>query len=105
MEGSSVIAMRRCVERYISLMAQHLEVNVIKTPDHSMEVAIFMPDFNKMVILSPEAARTMAFSLMQCADHIQPPFDGFGQVDLSEPDDERSIFEFDDEDDEDDEDE
>lgn len=81
-------------------MAQHLEVNVIKTPDHSMEVAIFMPDFNKMVILSPEAARTMAFSLMQCADHIQPPFDGFG-VDMSEPDEESFFGQYDEDEDED----
>jgi hypothetical protein len=56
-------------------MAQHLEVNVIKYPDRQMEVAIFLPDFNQMmVVLSPEAARTMAFSLVQCADHIEPPF-------------------------------
>jgi hypothetical protein len=51
-----------------------LEVKVVDWSDGNREVAIYFLDFNQMITLSVESARTLAFLLTECSDFIQPPF-------------------------------
>lgn len=53
-----------------------IEVNVIQWNNGTpREVAITFHDLDQMVTIKPDDARTLAFLLMECADHIQPPFE------------------------------
>ena len=52
-----------------------VEINAVELTNGEREVAIFIPGIDSMILLSPNAARMMAFRLVECADFIQPPFD------------------------------
>jgi hypothetical protein len=51
-----------------------IAVNVIQTSSGRQAVAISMPDFDQMLVLTPESSRDLAFLLVRCADYINPPF-------------------------------
>lgn len=51
-----------------------IEVKAIQWTDGTEEVVIHILDLDKMVTLTPEGARSLAFLLMETADYIEPPF-------------------------------
>jgi len=69
-----------------------IAINVIDWKDgREPEVALLILDSDQMVTISAESARLMAFSLMTCADIIEPPFvdepSFFGDYDEDEDND------------------
>lgn len=86
-----------------------IEVQVIDWGDGRREVAIHFMDFNQMLTLNPEGARTFAFKLMECADFLEPPFGEPEQKLLEDPNEcsesERFFGPYDDDDDYEEEDE
>ena len=60
---------------YVTKKNTGIEVQVVNWHNgEPQEVAIHFIDLDKMLTLTPEAARNFAFCLMQCADFIEPPF-------------------------------
>jgi len=53
----------------------NVEINVIQWPDGNQEVAVYFHDFDIMLTLTPDSARTLAFVLTECADFVKPPFE------------------------------
>jgi hypothetical protein len=52
-----------------------IEVNVVDWKDgNPREVAIHFRDFDQMITMNAEGARSLAFLLVECADFIEPPF-------------------------------
>jgi hypothetical protein len=51
-----------------------VQVKVIQWTDGREEIALHIYDLDQMVTFSAESARHLAFLLMECADHIEPPF-------------------------------
>jgi hypothetical protein len=51
-----------------------IEVSVIDYQGRR-SIACTLYDLNQMVLLTPQAAKEMAFLLVKCADFVEPPFD------------------------------
>ncbi len=50
-----------------------IEIKVIEL-NEQQQVAIHIIEMNKMILLSYDNARSLAFKLMECADFIDEPF-------------------------------
>jgi hypothetical protein len=57
-----------------------IEVNVVDWGDGRRNVAVYLVDLNQMVVMDATSARTFAFSLMECADFLEPPFSEPGDI-------------------------
>ena len=53
-----------------------IEVQVVDWNTGAREVAIHFKDLGQLLTLNADGARNLAFLLMECADFIEPPFDG-----------------------------
>lgn len=52
-----------------------ININVVEETDGTRNVAIHFHDLQRMVVITPESARQIAFLLMECADFVNPPFE------------------------------